>query len=142
MHLFAYGVLIRELASGRAAELIAALGPGTPATLRGNLYGLQGKDGGWYPILLPDPDGGEVRGVVHEASGVDWHGMDAFEDALDGHDPEYRRLPLTVTLPDGQTITAQAYCYARQVPAYAEPITCGSFAQWLAETGRRPIGLR
>lgn len=142
MHLFAYGVLIRELATGRAAELIAPLGPGAPATLHGSLYALQGKDGGWYPILLPGSGGGEVHGVVHEASGVDWSGMDAFEDAHDGPDPEYRRLPLVVTRSDGSTLTAQAYCYARQVPADAVPIEGGSFARWLAETGRQPIGLR
>jgi len=142
VHLFAYGVLIRELATGRAAELIAPLGPGAPATVRGALHALQGKDGGWYPILLPDADAGEVHGVVHEASGVDWAGMDEFEDALDGPDPEYRRLPLVVTRSDGSTLAAQAYCYARQVPADAMPIEGGSFARWLAETGRQPIGLR
>lgn len=142
MHLFAYGVLIRELASGRAAELVAPLGPGTPTTVRGRLYALQGIDGGWYPILLPDPAGGKVHGVVHEASGVDWHGMDEFEDALDDPDPEYRRQPLAVTLPDGRAITAQAYCYARALPGDAVPIEGGSFARWLAETGRQPIVAR
>ncbi len=142
MHLFAYGVLIRELATGRAAELIAPLGEGTPATVRGALYALQGKDGGWYPILLPDSEGPQVRGVVHAASGVDWHGMDLFEDAHDGPGAEYHRLPLPVTVADGSTITAQAYCYAREVPGEAEPISCGSFAQWLSETGSKPICMR
>lgn len=138
MYLFVYGVLIRELASGCAAELIAPLGEGVPATVRGAVYGLQGKDGG----LLSGPDGGEVCGMVHEASGVDWHGMDLFENALDGPYPEYRRPPLPGALPDGSILPALAYCYARKVPGHAEPIGCGSFAQRLAETRRQPIGLR
>lgn len=142
MHLFVYGVLIRELARGRAAELVAPLGPGVPATTNGTLYGVPGLDGGWYPIMLADPSGPRVHGVVHEASGVDWSGMDAFEDAHDGPGAEYRRRPVPVTLADGAVREAFAYCYARAVPAGAVPIEGGSFARWLAETGRQPIEVR
>lgn len=142
MRLFVYGVLIKELAQGRASELVAALDDGLPATTRGRLFGVEGKDGGWYPILLPDPGGGEVYGVVHEAGAVEWQAMDAFEDAHDGPDAEYRRQAIPVMLPNALVVEAQAYCYARPVPEGAEPIDGGSFAAWLSETDRRPIAAR
>ncbi|WP_338242250.1 gamma-glutamylcyclotransferase family protein [Aurantiacibacter hainanensis] len=142
MRLFVYGVLIKELAQGRAAELVAALEAGLPATTRGALYGVKGDDGGWYPILLPDPAGGEVLGVVHEAGAVEWRAMDEFENAHDGPDAEYRREQIPVMLPNGLVVDAQAYCYARQVPEGAVPIEGGSFAAWLEETGRKPIAAR
>ncbi len=138
-HLFVYGVLIRELAQGRAAELIAPLGPGTRASVRGALYALQQDGGGWYPILLPDPAGGEVHGVVHPARGVDWPAMDDFEDAHGGPDAEYARRVLPVAgagIPAGE---AFVYCFARILPADAEPIAHGDFAKWLSETGRKAI---
>ena len=140
--LFVYGVLIRELATGRAAELVAPLGPGTPATVRGRLYALRGSDGGFYPILLPEADGGPVHGVMHPAEGVDWPGMDQFEDAHDGPDPEYRRCLVPVETPGGAVNNAIAYCYARPLPDAAQPIAGGSFARWLADTGNRAIGMR
>ena len=139
MRLFVYGVLIRKLAQGRAAELVAALDDGLPAITRGALYGVEGKDGGWYPILLPDPEGDEVHGLVHEAGAVEWHAMDEFEDAHAGPDAEYRRVTVPVMLPNALVVDAQAYCYARRVPADAVPIKGGSFAAWLKETGRTPI---
>ena len=142
MRLFVYGVLMKELASGRAAELVAALEDGLPATTRGTLYGVEGDDGGWYPILLPDPEGSEVLGVVHEAGAVEWQAMDEFENARDGPDAEYRREPIPVMLPNGLVVDAQAYCYARKVPSDAVPIESGSFANWLEETGRKPIVAR
>ncbi len=142
MHLFVYGVLIKELARGRAAELIAPLGPGVAATTGGTLYGVPGAEGGWYPILLADPAGPAVHGVVHEASGVDWVGMDDFEDAHDGPDAEYHRRPVPVTLADGTTGEAFAYCFAQEVPEGAVPIAHGAFARWLTETGRRAIEAR
>ncbi|GAA5046650.1 hypothetical protein GCM10023208_02220 [Erythrobacter westpacificensis] len=142
MNLFVYGVLIRKLAQGRAAELVAALDDGLPATTRGALYGVEGKDGGWYPILLPDPDGDEIHGVVHEAGAVEWQAMDEFEDAHYGPDAEYRRETIPVMLPNALVVDAQAYCYARAVPPDAVRIEGGSFAAWLEETGRRPIASR
>ncbi|MFB0613002.1 gamma-glutamylcyclotransferase family protein [Aurantiacibacter poecillastricola] len=142
MRLFVYGVLIKELAQGRAAELVAALDAGLPATTRGALYAVEGADGGWYPLLLPDPEGGEVHGVVHEAGTVEWQAMDAFEDAHDGPGAEYRRETIPAMLPNALVVDAQAYCYARKVPADAVRIEGGNFAEWLAETDRKPIALR
>lgn len=141
--LFVYGVLIRELAQGRAAELIAPLDEGRPAIVRGALYAISGGDsGGWYPILLPDTQAGIVHGVLHDASGVDWPAMDAFEDAHDGPDAEYARRELAVALPDGSTTGAFAYCYARSLPADAEPIPDGDFGAWLEQTGRASFAER
>ncbi len=142
MRLFVYGVLMKELAEGQAADLVAALDSGLPATTRGKLYGVKGRDGGWYPILLPDPQGAEVYGVVHEAGAMEWQAMDTFEDAHDGPDAEYRRQTIPVMLPNALVVDAQAYCYARTVPDGAEPIDGGSFAAWLSETGRRAITSR
>lgn len=141
--LFVYGVLIRELAKGRAAELIAGLDAGRPASVCGRLYALESAaDGGWYPILLPDSDGGIVRGILHDARGVDWPAMDDFEDAHDGPDAEYVRREIAVTLADGSATTAFAYCYVRDLPSEAQPIPEGDFGAWLRETGRDPIGGR
>ena len=143
MRLFVYGVLIRELARGRAAELVASLGDGLPATTRGTLYAIEDKGaGGWYPILLPDPEAGEVHGIVHEAGTVEWQAMDEFENAHDGPDAEYARQSVSVMLPNGFTTQAFAYCYARDVPAGAEPIPHGDFGRWLRETGRVVIEAR
>ena len=141
--LFVYGVLIRELAKGRAGELIAGLDAGRPASVRGRLYALESAaDGGWYPILLPDSDRGIVRGILHDARSVDWPAMDDFEDAHDGPDAEYVRREIAVTLADGASATAFVYCYARSIPADAEPIPGGDFAAWLSQTGRVAIGGR
>jgi len=142
MHLFVYGVLIKELAKGRAAELVAPLGPGVRATTNGQLYGVSGVDGGWYPIMLTNPAGPPVHGVVHEASAVDWVELDAFEDAHEGPDAEYRRRLLPVTLEDGSILEAFAYCFAREVPEGALPIAHGGFSRWLEETGRGAIEAR
>ena len=139
MRLFAYGVLNRELAKGRAAELIAPLDEGRRATVRGTLYGLRGPDGGWYPILLPDAEGGTVHGMLHDASGVDWPAMDDFEDAHDGPDAKYARRELAVMLGDGTATSGFAYCYVRDLPDDAEPIPGGDFGAWLRETGRSAI---
>lgn len=139
MQLFVYGVLIRELARGRAAELIAALDDGLPATTKGTLYAVGREEGGFYPIMLPDAEGSEVHGIVHEAGRVDWLAMDEFEDAHDGPDAEYNRREIPVTLPNGFSTMAFAYCYAREVPADAVPIPHGDFGRWLRETGRSPI---
>lgn len=138
--LFVYGVLIRELAQGRAAELIEPLDQGRPASVRGALFAIHAPAlGGWYPILLPDPAGPVVRGTLHEASGVDWAAMDDFEGAHDGPDAEYARREIAVTLADGRRMEAFAYCYARDLPEDAEPIPGGDFAVWLRETGRNAI---
>ena len=143
MRLFVYGVLIRELAQGRAAELIAGLDEGQPATVRGRLYAIPGGAGsGWYPILLPDAGGGEVHGVLHDARAVDWPAMDDFEEAHDGPDAEYARREVAVRLADGSATTAFAYCYARNVPGDAVPIPEGSFAAWLKESGRASFSER
>ena len=138
MRLFAYGVLNRALARGRAAELIAPLDEGRRASVRGTLYGLRGPDGGWYPILLPG-ETGEVQGMLHDASGVDWPAMDDFEDAHEGPDAEYARRELAVTLCDGAATSGFAYCYVRALPGDAEPIPGGDFGAWLSETGSSAI---
>ncbi len=142
MRLFAYGVLDRELAKGRAAELIAPLDEGRRASVRGTLYALRGGDGGWYPILLPGADAGQVHGMLHDASGVDWPAMDAFEDARGRPDDEYARRELAVTLGDGPVTSAFAYCYVRELPADAEPVPGGDFGAWLRDTGRTVIAGR
>ena len=137
MRLFVYGVLIKELARGHAAQLIATLGPGRRAVARGALYAVgRESEGGCYPILLHDPAGPKVHGFVHEATAVDWAAMDAFENAHEGPDAEYVRRAIDVTLADGTRTRAFAYCYARAVPPGAEAIPGGSFAAWLSETGR------
>ena len=143
MRLFVYGVLIRELAQGRAAELVATLGEGRPASVRGALYAITpGPREGWYPILLPDIQAGKVHGFLHDARDIDWSAMDAFEDAHDGPDAENVRREVTVTLPDGSATTAFVYCYARKVPRDARPIPNGDFGAWLRDGKHSPYAER
>ena len=139
MRLFVYGVLIRELARGHAANLIERLGPGRSATVRGRLFALE-TDSGWYPVLLPDPGGDEVHGYLHDAGGVDWEAMDAFENAQGGPEAEYVRREIEVGRADGPVTSAFAYCYARTLPAHAQPVPQGDFASWLRDTGRTAFG--
>ena len=128
-HLFFYGVLIAEIAPPPVQKLLAGLGPGRPATARGDLYGVDDPEGA-HPAMVPGE--GLVKGVLHEAGSVDLVGLDAFEGA------DYARRVVVVTS-EGKDIAAEAYIWVAPTDGLA-PIPDGDFARWLAESGRPPIG--
>lgn len=127
--LFFYGVLMDRVAQGDVRDLLAGLGPGEPATARGNLYAV-GERGGWFPAMIPG--NGEVRGVMHPAGSVDLAALDAFEGK------EYERRELEVSTAAGRAM-ADAYVWIEPVGGL-ELIEHGDFARWLVETGRKPLG--
>lgn len=130
---FFYGTLQQDLAHGEAARLVAGLGDGAPAMVRGSLFALDDPQG-CYPVLVA---GGsrKVRGrVVMCPDDRRWIArMDAYEGA------EYRRCPVRAHLADGSAVSAEAYLYSRRRGAGLRPIPHGDFARFLAETGRAPL---
>ncbi|WP_052208568.1 gamma-glutamylcyclotransferase family protein [Croceibacterium mercuriale] len=123
--LFLYGVLRADAAGDNAGPLLAGLGPGWSATVPSALWALPDPRG-WYPALLPGE--GTVQGMLHEAGDVDLTAVDAAKAA------EYRRSAVTVTSESGEA-PATAWLYTADLPAGAEPVPDGDFAEWLAETG-------
>ena len=127
--LFFYGVLQPNLAEGAVAELVAGLGPGTPAVATGHLYAILER-GGWHPAMVPDAAGGLIHGQMFDGTGVDIAALDEFE--LEGVD--YDRRAIAVRPDGGHWLSAQAYCWRRPVDRL-ERIAHGDFARWLMETG-------
>lgn len=136
-HFFFYGTLVAGNPNPVAMEIHAQLERLGAATAHGALYAVRDPSG-WFPALLP---GGEaVRGQLYSvAAGFDaalLARMDAYED-FDPGDPAgslYRRETLAVECA-GIRVEAAAYLWNRALPEGAEPITEGSFADWLAKTG-------
>jgi gamma-glutamylcyclotransferase (GGCT)/AIG2-like uncharacterized protein YtfP len=138
-YLFFYGVLIGEIAPPRVRQLLAGIGPGQAATVRGTLYAVPDARGA-YPVLLPGE--GLVHGWLHEAGSVDLAALDRFE-GVDPDDPmsgEYRREAVLAMLADGSTVEAQAYLWNRQVHDGLERLAEGDFARWLAGSGHAAFG--
>lgn len=118
---------------------LSGLGLGAPATTQGALYAIPASEGqsetGWYPALIPTQArfATIVHGTIHDAGDVDLAAIDAFEGA------DYARTPVAVDGWDGYGETeADAYVWVADLPAGAEPIASGNFADWLNETGRKP----
>lgn len=132
-YLFFYGVLQEGFGDW---PFLTGLGLGAPATVQGALYAIP-DESGWYPALIPTQArfATAVHGTLHEAGEVDLALVDAFEGA------DYARQSLEVDGWDGFGETrADAYVWTAELPASAEPIASGNFAEWLAETGRKAWG--
>lgn len=129
-YLFFYGVLIAELAPPPVRALLAGLGPGVSATARGLLYAID-EPAGVHPAMVAGE--GTVRGMLHEAGGVDLAALDRFEGA------DYRREPVAVATEEGQEQSADAYVWLRSTAAL-EVIPDGDFARWLRESGKPAFG--
>lgn len=127
--LFFYGVLIAEIAPPPVQKLLAGLGPGRPATTRGDLFAVADPEGA-HPAMVPGD--GVVKGMLHEAGTVDLAGLDAFEGT------DYARQTITATV-SGEDVAAEAYVWVAPVAGLA-PIPDGDFARWLAASGLAPIG--
>lgn len=142
--LFFYGVLLPGLVSGRMAELVALLDPGCPATVGGRLYAVPDPRG-HYPVLVPDPGAGRVKGRLHRpAMGfgeAELAEMDAFEGFVPG-DParsDYLRCGVTAALADGRDVVCETYVWNRAIDPGFIPIGSGDFAAHLAASGARAL---
>ncbi|MCP5395552.1 MAG: gamma-glutamylcyclotransferase [Sphingomonadaceae bacterium] len=139
MKLFFYGVLMGDVAPPRVQELLAGIGPGQPATVRGTLYAVPDPRGA-YPVLLPGS--GLVHGRLHEAGRVNIAALDRFE-GVDPDDPlagEYRREEVEALDAGGARHAVQAYLWNREPDARLERVASGDFASWLAQSGQRAFG--
>lgn len=112
--LFVYGSLRRD-AAGKPHPL---LGPDAvwqgPAHCRGRLYRVASYPG----AVLDDGCADLVHGELYALPRPEaiWPVLDAWEDcAPHAADPEYQRLQITVTRPDGSRCTAWIYRYLRDV---------------------------
>lgn len=124
--LFLYGMVRADIAGSSGEPLLNGLGPGWSATAPGKLWAIPDPRG-WYPALLPGE--GTVQGMLHESGDVDLSALDAAKA------PDYRRTDMTATSASGE-VPASAWLYAADLPAGAEPVPDGDFAEWLEETGR------
>ncbi|MCB2087614.1 MAG: gamma-glutamylcyclotransferase family protein [Sphingomonadaceae bacterium] len=139
MKLFFYGVLMGEVAPPPVRSLLAGIGPGQPATVRGTIYAVTGP-GGAYPVLLPGDD--LVHGRMHDAGNVDLAALDRFE-SVDPVDPlagEYRREEITAVDGEGESHVVQAYLWNGELDQQNELIPDGDFAVWLMQSGYLPFG--
>lgn len=97
---FVYGTLRRGGSNHfylAGAEFVAA------GTVMGRLYRID-----WYPGLVLDTAGSEIRGEVYAVDSEQLSALDAFEGLSAGEieGSEYRRIQTSVMLQDSQTITA------------------------------------
>lgn len=72
-------------------------------TILGRLYGID-----WYPGLVVDDDGGEIRGEIYRVEPGHLAELDLFEGlpAGDTEGSEYRRVQATVVRQDSRTVSA------------------------------------
>jgi gamma-glutamylcyclotransferase (GGCT)/AIG2-like uncharacterized protein YtfP len=138
MRFFFYGTLMAGSDNQMARFVHARMRAIGPAETRGALHAVPDPDG-WYPALLPGES--VARGMLYEAgdrfTAADLARLDAYED-YDPAQPEaslYIREPLRVIGPDGMTVTAEAYRFARPLPEGSLPIPDGDFRVWLTEAG-------
>ncbi|MFC4293626.1 gamma-glutamylcyclotransferase family protein [Novosphingobium tardum] len=135
---FFYGTLTHEATHPVARAIHALLGPGQAARTGGTLYAIP-HGGGWYPALVPGD--GRISGyyypVVRPIDASDLPRMDAYEafDPADEAASEYLRRSVVVTLPDGATVDADAYLYARALPPGSRVIPDGDFRAFLRDNG-------
>lgn len=136
MRFFFYGTLIAGSGNVAAEAAHVRLRELGPASTKGRLHAIADPQG-WYPALLTGES--VVKGWLYEAlpdfGADDLARLDAWEDFDPAHPEASLYLRETVALAGGGE--AQAYRYARPLPADACPIPGGDFAAWLAETGGR-----
>lgn len=133
MHLFFYGVLMPDLATGRMAELVALLEPGRAATASGRLFAIADTLG-HHPAMV---DGeGAVHGRLHQLGprfgAAELAEMDAYEGA------DYARRAIVARLEDGSAVPCEAYLWTGTTDGL-EAILHGDFARYLTESGAPPL---
>ena len=130
---FFYGTLQRELARGEAGRLVAGLGEGVVASVRGALFAIEDPHG-CYPILMLGGSRRVTGRVVDCPDDRRWLArMDAYEGG------EYFRRRVRAHLADGSAVWAEAYIFRRRFGAGFVPIAHGDFARFLTETGCRAL---
>lgn len=121
--LFVYGTLRPSLAAGGPARLVHGLDVAGPATAPGVLVDL-----GDYPGLVAGD--GVVHGdLLRVTDPARLRALDAYEEC-GGPDPLFRRERTVVSLPDGTTVEAWVYRYARSPQGVA--IAGGDYAAHVA----------
>lgn len=128
MRLFLYGTLQQDTGHPHSEWLFTLVEPEGAATTRGTLWAIPDPQG-WYPALLPGE--GTVMGQAVAARAA----LDACALArLDVFEAGYCRREIVL---DGGDI-AQAWLWARELPAGARPIPGGDYRAWLGQTGLPP----
>ena len=121
--LFVYGTLRPSLAAGGPARLVHGLDLVGPATAAGVLFDL-----GDYPGVVAGD--GIVHGdLLRITDPARLEPLDAYEEC-GGPDPLFRRERTLVRLPDGTTVEAWLYRYAR--PPLGVVIAGGDYAAHIA----------
>ena len=133
MHLFFYGVLMPELATGRMSELVALLEPGRPATATGRLFAIADPLG-HHPAMVEGE--GAVHGRLHRLGPRFGAAELAEMDAYEGTD--YARRAIVARLEDGSAVPCEAFLWLGPTAGLA-PIPHGDFARYLAESGAPPL---
>jgi gamma-glutamylcyclotransferase (GGCT)/AIG2-like uncharacterized protein YtfP len=127
MRLFFYGTLMAGSGHPVAETVHRRLMPVGPALARGRLYCVPDPEGA-YPILILDPAGADVPGIVYEATpgfaAADLAMLDAYEicDPSDPDGSDYLRRTIPLTTADGNRSDAEAYVHVRALPEGAFPI--------------------
>lgn len=143
MRFFFYGTLMAESGNPVAERLHTLLGPGVPATARGRLYAIEDVQG-WYPGLVPDPAGGEVRGFLHEATPrfgrQDLAEIDRYEN-FDSRNPGQSEFVRREILVDAGRLRVTAHAYVLPQPPIKDVVTIanGSFTSFLRQHELRPL---
>lgn len=107
MHLFVYGSLLSAVPSSMSDFLARRADLVGPATVAGELYDL-----GMYPGLVAGGEGrvkGEVYRLHPEKAEAAMSMLDAYEGVTGEPEDEYRRVTVTTTLADGDTLEAETY---------------------------------
>lgn len=144
MRFFFYGTLAAGSDNPVAKWLHPLLHPGEPATARGCLYAIPDHHG-WYPGMIPDPNGAPVHGFLHEASsrfGPDHlAALDRYEefDPRAPDDSEFLRLDIAV-FAGPRRLRASAYVLRKAPDESAIAIADGCFAGFVGERGLRAFG--
>lgn len=142
MHFFFYGTLTAQSDNEVARSLHALLAPGIPATVRGRLYAIE-DELGWYPGLVPDPDGGRVHGFLHKATGRfaprDLAALDRYEnfDPLRPELSDFLREEIRV---EAGAERFSAHAYVLRLPPVNDAINVanGDFSEFVRDRGLRP----
>jgi gamma-glutamylcyclotransferase (GGCT)/AIG2-like uncharacterized protein YtfP len=129
-HLFLYGTLLPELARAGLRKVLARCTRIGRGSLPGRLYDL-----GAHPGLVADTSApGRVAGTVFRLPDREdvLAALDAYEGFDQGDPPGslYLRLPCSVDLADGTTVSCWVYVYIRDSGA-APLIPDGDYLSWL-----------
>lgn len=128
---FVYGTLRR---GGSAVDKMSGAEHLGTATLYGRLHDL-----GWYPGLVLDPAGGEVKGDLYAIPEMLLPVLDRYEgcSVSDSEPHEYQRLLSSVVTSDGALCSAWVYEMQRDISDLPH-IECGDWIKYCAAQEKSP----